>query len=273
MPNARGKTPPSRGKTTHIVATFASGPITAELAATHTLNTLGWAEYVLPDSSFYYHHVGLRVTTDIDLRNPRYLQQVTEYVEKKLPRETSMPPPQGWELWIKSGSVQQNNFRPNQSWVNHKLRIITAEPPPTISGEGLIIERFSEDDSKSSKPIFIRGVDLIHVAELDMEYRYWGFIEGHPAHAPVPTETHTEAMDALKWSYTGKFPRFTSSTTYSWHGIPDCILPSTRPAPPPFAPQECQELMNLLRSFDSGSSNALVVQTRVVSRVLLRVGE
>ncbi len=31
--------------------------------------------------------------------------------------------------------------------------------------------------------------------------------------------------------------------------------------------------MNLLRSFDSGSSNVMVVQTRVVSRVLLRVGE
>ncbi len=36
-----------------------------------------------------------------------------------------------------------------------------------------------------------------------MEYRYWGFIEAHPAHMPIPLETHTEAMDALKWSYTG----------------------------------------------------------------------
>ncbi|KAJ3013130.1 hypothetical protein NUW54_g1674 [Trametes sanguinea] len=45
------------------------------------------------------------------------------------------------------------------------------------------------------------------------------------------------------------------------------------PAPPPFAPQECQELMNLLRSFDSASQNAVVVQTRIVSRVLLRVAQ
>ena len=36
-----------------------------------------------------------------------------------------------------------------------------------------------------------------------MEYRYWGFIEGHPAHTSLPKDTHTEAMDALKWSYTG----------------------------------------------------------------------
>ena len=43
----------------------------------------------------------------------------------------------------------------------------------------------------------------VNLTELDMEYRYWGFIEGHPAHKPIPTETHKEAMDALQWSYTG----------------------------------------------------------------------
>ena len=37
-----------------------------------------------------------------------------------------------------------------------------------------------------------------------MEYRYWGFIEGHPAHIQLPSDRHTEAMDALKWSYTGE---------------------------------------------------------------------
>ena len=141
-----GKTPPSRGKTAQIVATFASGPITTELAASHTLHTLGWAEYVLPDSSFYYHHSALRVTTDIDLRNPRYLQHVTEYLERRLPRDTLMPPPEGWELWLRSASVAKKELQPMQSWVNHNMRILTSEPPPTVSGEGLILERFSEDD-------------------------------------------------------------------------------------------------------------------------------
>ncbi|EJF62218.1 hypothetical protein BD309DRAFT_991084 [Dichomitus squalens] len=88
-----------------------------------------------------------------------------------------------------------------------------------------------------------------------MEYRYWGFIEGHPAHQAISTETRKEAMDALQWSYT------------------DSLLPSARPAPPPFAPQECQELMNMLRSFDSNSTNVMVVQTRIVSRVLLRIAQ
>jgi hypothetical protein len=30
----------------------------------------------------------------------------------------------------------------------------------------------------------------------------------------------------------------------------DRLLPSQRPVPPPFSQNECQELMNLLRSFD-----------------------
>ncbi|KAI0638617.1 hypothetical protein C8Q77DRAFT_1047520 [Trametes polyzona] len=228
----------SRAKTIDTVAIpFTSGPITGELAATRNIRALGWTEYVLPDSSYYYHHAEWRVTTDIDLRNPKKLQIVTEYLREKLPRETTMPPPAGWELWLKDVGVMKREVVPVKSWVNHQMRIITSEPPPLITGEGLIMERFSEDD------------------KLDMEYRYWGFLEGHPAHAPLPAETHTEAMDALKWSYT------------------DCLLPAARPAPPPFAPQECQELMNLLRSSDPSSKNAVVVQTRLVSRVLLRVAQ
>ncbi|TFK94846.1 hypothetical protein K466DRAFT_475411 [Polyporus arcularius HHB13444] len=231
------KTGPSRGKTTHIVATFASGPITTDLATSRTLQTLGWVEHVLPDSSQYYHHPALRVTTDIDLRNTRHLQRVTEYLEKYVVRETALPPPHGWELWVKNTGTLKPELKLEQCWVNHQMRVLTSVPPPTISGGGLVLEQFTDDD------------------KLDMEYRYWCFIEGHPAHVPLAPETKTEAMDALKWSYT------------------DCLLPSSRPAPPPFAPQECQELMNLLRSFDTASTNTLVVQTRVISRVLLRIAQ
>lgn len=80
-------------------------------------------------------------------------------------------------------------------------------------------------------------------------------------------------MDALKWSYTGTLGQ-ASNMYHRLIGLSDCLLPSARPAPPPFAPQECQELMSLLRSFDSNATqNTAVVQTRIVSRVLLRVGE
>lgn len=144
-PNAHAKGVPTRGKTAHIVATFNTGPITAELAASHTLHTLGWYEHVLPDSSSYFYHEARRVTTDIDLRNPRFLQHVTEHLEKVVPRETSLPAPDGWELWLKSVPLRKEGHA-EQSWVNHNMRILTSEPPPTVSGEGLILERFSEDD-------------------------------------------------------------------------------------------------------------------------------
>ena len=202
-PVAHIKGSPTLAKAPQVVTAFTTGPITTDMAASRTLYTLGWAEHVLPDSSVYYYHATRRVSTDIDLRNPRFLQHVTEYLEKTLPRQTTIPPPAGWELWLKSVPLRKEG-RTEQSWVNHKLRILTSEPPPSVSGDGLILERFSEDDRES---LFAPARALVtqRFAGLDMEYRYWGFIEGHPAHVPLQTETQTEAMDALKWSYTGTF--------------------------------------------------------------------
>lgn len=46
-----------------------------------------------------------------------------------------------------------------------------------------------------------------------MEYRYWSFLESHPAHAPLAPESRAEAMDALTWSYTGSL-RFRTQAFY-----------------------------------------------------------
>ena len=140
------KATPSRGKTANVVATFSSGPITTEIAATRTLQTLGWVEYTLPDSTQYYYHPGMRVTTDVDLRNTRYLQWVTEYLEKAS-RETPLPASQGWELWLRNTANVKPEFKAEQSWVNHAMRVVTNVPPPTVSGNGLIMENFSDDNS------------------------------------------------------------------------------------------------------------------------------
>ena len=144
-----GQKSATRAKSNDILAIpYPSGPVTGDLAATRAIRSLGWTEYVLPDSSHYYYHATQRITTDIDLRNPKKLQVVTEYVEKKLLNETTMPPPEGWELWLKDVGVMRHEVVPVKSWVNHKLRIITSEPPPIVVGEGVIMERFSEDDSE-----------------------------------------------------------------------------------------------------------------------------
>ncbi|KAJ7362301.1 hypothetical protein DFH08DRAFT_910723 [Mycena albidolilacea] len=86
-----------------------------------------------------------------------------------------------------------------------------------------------------------------------MEYRYWAFMESHPAHAALPFSARREATDVLTWAWT------------------DRVLPPQQlPLPPPFTQNECQELLGLLRSLgEAGIQN--IVLTRIVSRILLRV--
>ncbi|KAJ3879398.1 hypothetical protein F5051DRAFT_326029 [Lentinula edodes] len=91
-----------------------------------------------------------------------------------------------------------------------------------------------------------------------MEYRYWAFMEDHPAHVTLPHNARTDAMDILTWCWT------------------DRLLPSQRDLTPPFNQAECQELNNILRSFGEPDSNGdsgiqAVLHTRLVSRVLMRV--
>ncbi|KAF8165963.1 hypothetical protein B0H34DRAFT_648053 [Crassisporium funariophilum] len=86
-----------------------------------------------------------------------------------------------------------------------------------------------------------------------MEYRYWSFMEAHPAHNALPVKAKSEAMDVLTWAWT------------------DRLLPSHRAIPAPFTQEECQELMALLRSFNDDHHDDHGIQTRIVSRILLRV--
>jgi hypothetical protein len=39
-----------------------------------------------------------------------------------------------------------------------------------------------------------------------MEYRYWLFMESHPAHSSLPPSARMDAMDALSWAYAGLYP-------------------------------------------------------------------
>jgi len=39
--------------------------------------------------------------------------------------------------------------------------------------------------------------------ELDLEYRFWSFMETHPAHTALPVKAKAEAMDVLNWAWTG----------------------------------------------------------------------
>jgi hypothetical protein len=62
-----------------------------------------------------------------------------------------------------------------------------------------------------------------------MEYQYWSFMMTHPAHALLPSESVTEAIDVLTWSYTGPF---TYPYLYSVFHFPRFRPPAT--IAPPF---------------------------------------
>lgn len=71
----------------------------------------------------------------------------------------------------------------------------------------------------------------------------------HPAHTLLPSESVTEAIDVLTWSYTGPFPFLIFILSFIFLSS-DRLLPSTHPSLPPFSQEECQELLTLLRSFN-----------------------
>lgn len=76
---------------------------------------------------------------------------------------------------------------------------------------------------------FDAHVDMIG---LDDEYRYWAFIELHPAHIPqvIVEGARKDAIDALHWSYTDRL----------------LTHPHLPPTPPPFSQDECIELFKIL---------------------------
>ena len=41
------------------------------------------------------------------------------------------------------------------------------------------------------------------VIELDLEFRFWSFMEAHPAHNALPHKARVEALDVLTWAWTG----------------------------------------------------------------------
>lgn len=208
--------------------------------ATRTpLQSMGWRHITLPDNSVYFYHLTLRVTTDIDLRTPNKLDAITSYLQENSIDESFLPP-EGWESWLVDSTVgKKRNPRPISSWVNHAERILTFASPSLPDSREITNSKSLDDD------------------RLDLEYRYWAFMESHPAHAPLPPSARSDALDALTWSYT------------------DCLLPSARPVPPPFSQDECQELIRLLETLGHPdlSESQSVVHTRIVSRVLMRLAQ
>ena len=51
--------------------------------------------------------------------------------------------------------------------------------------------------------VLIRSFFLSNLLELDLEYRYWAFVEAHPSHIVLPARAKQDAYEAINWAMTG----------------------------------------------------------------------
>lgn len=237
----------------------ASGASPVPVQGRSRLQELGWLEYHLPDGSFYYVHPTKHVTTDVNLRNEETLQEVDELL--KLAGILGVGGSMG-EVWLRDEALllsERDRKKKERAWrksgnkgvpdwrfglwrVDHSMRSVVK----------LGKEDVGKGKGKEKKKKGPAGNGEGEEDQLDMEYRYWSFMEAHPSHTNLDEKAKGEALDVLSWALT------------------DRILPSHRAIPAPFSQEECQELMTLLKSFESDNDDH-GIQTRVISRVLLRV--
>ncbi|CAK5282186.1 unnamed protein product [Mycena citricolor] len=189
-------------------------------------HTFGWLTYTLPDGAkTYYVHPGLHLVTDVDL-------------ERVLRAEVHLENVLG-EVWLR----ERETSGPNKKM---KRKSRGREP-------GLV--KWLVDHTR--REVYRAGSDEKHA---EMEYRYWSYMESHPAHASLGFAARKEAADVLTWCWA------------------DALLPLPTTQRPPFSQTECQELLGVLRSFDAhpaaqdGGIQSIVL-TRLVSRILLRVAD
>ena len=122
-------------------------------------------------------------------------------MEKKLSGETALPA-ESWENWRHDEAVHRDDFIPVRSWVDHDSRALGHWPPPSINPDGSL-GPVAEDSKLFTKSDGYHFLTILLLLELDLEYKYWAFMESHPAHMPLPFNAYADALDALTWSYTG----------------------------------------------------------------------
>ncbi|PPQ65741.1 hypothetical protein CVT24_011774 [Panaeolus cyanescens] len=243
------------------------------------LHSLGWLEYHLPDGMFYYVHPTRKMVTDLNLRRDGVLDRVTAWMEEDGREGESVGVfVEGWvvervdgvpKALGKKGKGRKVERDPRtmvleRYWVDHHARSVVKDeevlmPPGRGNGYGNGHGSYSYGyggvgKGKRHSMTGNGGVNRrSDDDQLDMEYKYWTFMEAHPAHTALPPRAKAEAMDVLTWAWT------------------DRLLPSHRSIPPPFNQDECNELSTLLRSFGPDKTDENGIETRIISRILIRV--
>jgi len=151
------------------------------------------------------------VTTEINLRNERELTIVERFMaDYSKDQSGSAMEASGGEVWLKDVGTAKSGLVLERWWVDHLLRTVVKgedEYEYAMKGSGKGKARnggtvFSEEDREFCFSLMVLLIECVFFIELDTEYRYWSFMEAHPAHNSIPAKAKMEAMDVLTWAWT-----------------------------------------------------------------------
>ena len=110
--------------------------------------SLGWIEHTLPDSSKYYTHETMRVTTDVDLQDRKKLKAVSDFLQ--LPEQSAnRTHTDRWELWLREMGATKDDIVLSRFWVNHGGKTVSSTPPPTTLVEDFSLLSMSGHDDRT----------------------------------------------------------------------------------------------------------------------------
>ncbi|KAF8801465.1 hypothetical protein BYT27DRAFT_6794225 [Phlegmacium glaucopus] len=211
----------------NLVSWFPYSPSSDKLEKLHTI---GWLEYHFPNGNFYYFHPERKLSTEADLTNDTVFNLVEEFWEQEgvdvgiwsgLRRNSKLGMTSNGfvedEIWLKDigSSNEGSNLMFEMWWVDHVARtMVLASSSQEINNDGAAIQ---ED-------------------HIDMEHRYWAFMQSHPAHTVLPPNAKSAAINTLAWAWT------------------DHLLSSHPSDSIPFTRDECRDSLTLLQSLIGQSS-------------------
>jgi hypothetical protein len=160
------------------------------------------------------------MTTEINLRSERMLTGVERFLadhgkdHSGVGDATEGTVATSGEMWLRDVGTAKSGMVLERWWVDHRVRTVAMvddehEHGRKGSGKGKGKKGgvfFVEEDREFS--LSLLGYEILLMllvfSELDTEYRYWSFMEAHPAHNSLPAKAKIEAMDVLTWAWTGK---------------------------------------------------------------------
>ncbi|KAF8872201.1 hypothetical protein BD779DRAFT_351551 [Infundibulicybe gibba] len=182
----------------------------------------------------------------MDLNDEKLLDTVMAYLDG----HCDVIPP-GQELWLRDAGPREGGFSPLRWLVDHSKQSVAFNPPRRANGDG-----------EGHPPQYGCGDD-----RLDAKYRYWSFMESHPAHTSLPLDAHQEAINSLNWASTnGLLPPIIRPPRHSRRKNVRASLPS-------FDQQVCHVFHNKLKRPDSPTAEKqgeTPFRTNTVSKILLR---